>query len=464
MMAGKVSSRRKSPRQPKLQESSITRIQEEEDDDDEEDNEMTLDEKKAMYNAVKVGDIDILEELLERQNADIKMLWYSENLLMASIRFEQDEMAEFLLDNGVDQNHSKLLIRNPENGVSNTEQYTYTCRQMAYDHELFDIVEIIDVMNNQLFPGVKPRRRVPRYRREKPPTPLRDLSPAPESDTSDKENKSKKPGAVRKKTKKLLKRVSADLLSLLEDSDDEQDSGKQDKELPRRGSLPPGVGNKRKGRQSKSAKSVDRDSGVYSIEPGKSLSEMDESCTSPQPRRKETNTTINFAKDTSPSPMTQRSPKPSTSKETKFKTETHEQVTKKRLNKTFKIFGNVARASRPMSAYQYVTDHSRCRTLGYKKELNPRFEDKIKCHGSYTNESFWWKPQKKTEYYHIQTRAFSAPVLCPRVQSRGCSMTSNKSYLRTNKNLMPTRKLDQQFRGSYTTLSFNSNVGLLIGI
>ena len=58
------------------------------------------------------------------------------------------------------------------------EFYEYSCRQMAYDNGFLDIVEIIDVLDGRLFPGVKPRQRVPRYRRPLPP-------PASSRDTSD---------------------------------------------------------------------------------------------------------------------------------------------------------------------------------------------------------------------------------------------------------------------------------------
>lgn len=45
------------------------------------------------------------------------------------------------------------------------ECYKYSCRQMAYDKGLLEIVEIIDILNGRLFPGVTPRSRFPRYQR-----------------------------------------------------------------------------------------------------------------------------------------------------------------------------------------------------------------------------------------------------------------------------------------------------------
>ena len=62
------------------------------------------------------------------------------------------------------------------------EIYKYTCRQMAYDKGFLDIVDIIDMLDGRLFPGVKPRPRVPRLRRP-PPTPV-SSSESSDSDSS----------------------------------------------------------------------------------------------------------------------------------------------------------------------------------------------------------------------------------------------------------------------------------------
>ncbi|KAK7481815.1 hypothetical protein BaRGS_00026962, partial [Batillaria attramentaria] len=107
---------------------------------------------------------------------------FQENLLMTAIRAGQGPMAEFLLDNGVNQNFSTSMMHMKETSGKNPTQrmewYEYTCRQMAYDRDMFDIVEIIDALNGRLFPGVKPRQREPRLRR--PPR-----SPEPSDATSE---------------------------------------------------------------------------------------------------------------------------------------------------------------------------------------------------------------------------------------------------------------------------------------
>ncbi|KAK6995066.1 histone H3.v1 [Biomphalaria glabrata] len=140
--------------------------------DDEERTEMTSAEKRDMYEAVKSGDIDWLEDCLDKRNSDINMTWFKENMLMTAIRNEQEEMAEFLLDNGVDHSYTASVVNlkdTPKGKI--LERYDVTCRQLAYDHGMLGIVEIIDILQGNLFPFIRPNPRIPRLRRPKPPTP-----------------------------------------------------------------------------------------------------------------------------------------------------------------------------------------------------------------------------------------------------------------------------------------------------
>ncbi|KAL8569892.1 hypothetical protein ACOMHN_014112 [Nucella lapillus] len=154
-------------------------------EEEEEPPEMTAEERKEMHEAVKAGDIDLLEDLLDKPNADINMVYFGDNLLVTALRSDQLEMAEFLLDNGVDPNFAAAIVHMGSQGSSGKssqkkgnglEVYRYPCRQMAYDKGYLDIVEIIDVLNGRLFPGLKPSQRFPRYRRP-PPTPTRSSTP-----------------------------------------------------------------------------------------------------------------------------------------------------------------------------------------------------------------------------------------------------------------------------------------------
>lgn len=148
-----------------------TKHKEEEED---EITEMTEEEKEDMYNAVRNGEYILLQDLLDKKNADINMLWYRENLLMVAMRAQQMEMVEFLIDNGVDYNYETTLIdlKDREKTGKRLLQYTRTCRQMAYDLGLLNVVEMIDVENNQIHKYYKITHRYPRMRRPPAPTPL----------------------------------------------------------------------------------------------------------------------------------------------------------------------------------------------------------------------------------------------------------------------------------------------------
>ncbi|KAH3893375.1 uncharacterized protein LOC127859949 [Dreissena polymorpha] len=141
---------------------------EDEDDDEPDCCEMTFKEKTAIVQAVREGDVDLLETLLEKKNADINMTWYGENLLMVAIRSRQVEVGRFLVDNGVDRFYMhKLVDVNPNDGIS---MHTVDARQMAYDTELQEIVEYLDYKSNCLFPFIKPK--INDFRLRQPITPF----------------------------------------------------------------------------------------------------------------------------------------------------------------------------------------------------------------------------------------------------------------------------------------------------
>ncbi|GFR96063.1 hypothetical protein ElyMa_000958700, partial [Elysia marginata] len=97
---------------------------------------------------------------------------FRENLLMTAIRYDQKEMAEFLLDNGVDHTYSTSIVGMRETARGKVlERYQLTCRQMAYDKGMYDTVDLIDSLQGQLFPFIRLPERMPRFRRPRPPTP-----------------------------------------------------------------------------------------------------------------------------------------------------------------------------------------------------------------------------------------------------------------------------------------------------
>ncbi|XP_062578101.1 uncharacterized protein LOC134239992 [Saccostrea cucullata] len=146
---------------------------EEAEEEEEEDTEMTQEEKEDMYNAVRNGEYLLFQDLLDKKNADINMLWYRENLLMVAMRAQQIEMVEFLIDNGIDYNYETTLwdLKDREKTGKRFFQYKLSCRQMAYELDLLNVVEMIDVKNNQIHKYYKVTHRLPRMRRPPAPTP-----------------------------------------------------------------------------------------------------------------------------------------------------------------------------------------------------------------------------------------------------------------------------------------------------
>ncbi|CAD5115264.1 DgyrCDS4258 [Dimorphilus gyrociliatus] len=112
---------------------------------------------KALFQAARCGNINEIDDLLDAPEADINVVWYQENLLMAAIRESQLEMCEFLIDNGIDYNFKTSRIEIDDDDVANV--YEDSCRQMAYDVGLTDIVYLIDSLNNSLWPWEKPPSR-----------------------------------------------------------------------------------------------------------------------------------------------------------------------------------------------------------------------------------------------------------------------------------------------------------------
>ncbi|XP_046568105.1 uncharacterized protein LOC124276520 [Haliotis rubra] len=156
---------------------------------EEEDPCMTAEEKQAMYNAASIGDIDLLEDCLDKRYSDINMTWYHENLLVAAIKSKQEEMAEFLIDNGVDYNYKTAMINVKDERTKAMEWYNCSCRQLAFDQGMHDVVELIDYLNGDLFSFIKPKQRIIRYRRPKPPTPEPSTGGESENDASSEASK-----------------------------------------------------------------------------------------------------------------------------------------------------------------------------------------------------------------------------------------------------------------------------------
>lgn len=101
--------------------------------------------KRKCVNAVMRGDINEVEFILESSDADINLTWFSENLLMVAIRAHKESMAEFLITKGINVSHEIELKEFTEEAPIN--YYKYSCRDMAFDYGLYNIINLIDIFN-----------------------------------------------------------------------------------------------------------------------------------------------------------------------------------------------------------------------------------------------------------------------------------------------------------------------------
>ncbi|CAI9724941.1 Hypothetical predicted protein [Octopus vulgaris] len=115
--------------------------------------------KKKIITIVCTGNIDGLEDIMDEPEFDINITWFQENLLMQAIRAEQMEMAEFLIDNGINYNFSKMVLDYNEKSRI-VDCYTVNCRQLAYEHSLFKTVQLIDLKNQEAFDFISSRNRL----------------------------------------------------------------------------------------------------------------------------------------------------------------------------------------------------------------------------------------------------------------------------------------------------------------
>lgn len=129
----------------------------EEDEEDVEDCcEMTAKQKQRLVEAVREGDVGRLQELMQMRNASLDMLWFGESLLTVAVRAGQEEMALFLMDNGADWRFKTRLVEKADNG--DVKVYDKTIRQLAYEQDLMNIVELLDFKTNNIFPFISPPR------------------------------------------------------------------------------------------------------------------------------------------------------------------------------------------------------------------------------------------------------------------------------------------------------------------
>ncbi|ELU03133.1 hypothetical protein CAPTEDRAFT_223022 [Capitella teleta] len=132
-------------------------------------------DKRDIYHAVRKGNIEELDDLLDLPKADINMTWvglmYGENLLMIAIQHRQQEMAEFLIDNGVNWNFTHYAFDMKDDYLrrggesAELDCYSTTCRQMAYDRKMLDLVDLIDEKNGNYWSFKPKKERIVRLKK-----------------------------------------------------------------------------------------------------------------------------------------------------------------------------------------------------------------------------------------------------------------------------------------------------------
>ena len=75
---------------------------------------------------------------------------------MAAIRAKRYKVAEFLIDQlGIDVNHSSNLLEFRPQTRMPVRQQVLTCRELAYDRGMMDLVDLIDIASDEVKPGIK---------------------------------------------------------------------------------------------------------------------------------------------------------------------------------------------------------------------------------------------------------------------------------------------------------------------
>lgn len=74
------------------------------------------------------------------------MTWFSENLLMIAIRAGQESMAEYLIAIGINVSH-EIELRQLKEEELPIIYYKHSCRDMAFDKGLYNIIHLIDIFS-----------------------------------------------------------------------------------------------------------------------------------------------------------------------------------------------------------------------------------------------------------------------------------------------------------------------------
>lgn len=118
---------------------------------------LSLEEVEEFFLAVEDGSVQRLEQLFdEKLKANPNMTRFTESLLMAAIRNERNEVADYLIDQlainvqyTADLHEFRLRNRIP------IRYRMYSCRDLAYEKGMMELVDLIDLTNPSVTSNIK---------------------------------------------------------------------------------------------------------------------------------------------------------------------------------------------------------------------------------------------------------------------------------------------------------------------
>ncbi|CAF0981300.1 unnamed protein product [Rotaria magnacalcarata] len=112
---------------------------------------------EEFFKATEDGSIERLQRLFDEQkDADPNMTHFMESLLMAAIRRERLEVAEYLIDQlTINVKYATNLHEFRVRKANPIRQRTFSCRDLAYEKGMMELVDLIDITNDEVKPSIK---------------------------------------------------------------------------------------------------------------------------------------------------------------------------------------------------------------------------------------------------------------------------------------------------------------------
>ncbi|CAF4265084.1 unnamed protein product [Rotaria socialis] len=112
---------------------------------------------EEFFKATEDGSIERLQRLFDEQKgADPNMTHFMESLLMAAIRRERVEVAEYLIDQlAVNVKYAANLHEFRVRKANPIRQRAFSCRDLAYEKGMMELVDLIDITDDEVKPNIK---------------------------------------------------------------------------------------------------------------------------------------------------------------------------------------------------------------------------------------------------------------------------------------------------------------------